>query len=115
MDGMALGEMQNSLLKERQEISEEGIIMISLAVDQDLNLLAEPIIESVGFLHMSDAEDLRKELVSAIQGVLAGLPGGGRSDSDKIAHKIRGRIRSVLKRYSRNPPVIKLFVNIIES
>jgi len=115
VDGMALGEMQNSLLKERQEISEEGIIMISLAVDQDLNLLAEPIIESVGFLHMSDAEDLRKELVSAIQGVLAGLPGGGRSDSDKIAHKIRGRIRSVLKRYSRNPPVIKLFVNIIES
>jgi ribonuclease J len=42
VDGMALGEMQNSLLKERQEISEEGIVIISLALDSEFRPVARP-------------------------------------------------------------------------
>lgn len=114
VDGMALGEMQNSLLKERQEISEEGIVIISLALDSEFRPVARPLIESVGFLHMDDAEELRGDLVLEIERALEKLPGRTGRDEDKIAQKIRSRARNVLRRYSRTPPVIRVQVMVVE-
>ena len=114
VDGMALGEMQNSLLKERQEISEEGIVIISLALDSEFRPVARPLIESVGFLHMDDAEELRGDLVLEIERALEKLPGRTGRDEDKIAQKIRSRARTVLRRYSRPPPVIRVQVMVVE-
>ena len=114
VDGMALGEMQNSLLKERQEISEEGIVIISLALDSEFRPVGRPLIESVGFLHMDDAEELRGDLVLEIERALEKLPGRTGRDEDKIAQKIRSRARNVLRRYSRTPPVIRVQVMVVE-
>ncbi len=114
VDGMALGEMQNSLLKERQEISEEGIVIISLALDSEFRPVARPLIESVGFLHMDDAEELRGDLVLEIERALEKLPGRTGRDEDKIAQKIRSRARNVLRRYSRTPPGIRVQVMVVE-
>ncbi|HCR38268.1 MAG TPA: ribonuclease J [Synergistaceae bacterium] len=114
VDGMALGEMQNSLLKERQEISEEGIVIISLALDREFRPVARPLIESVGFLHMDDAEELRGDLVLEIERALEKLPGRTGRDEEKIAQKITSRARNVLRRYSRTPPVIRVLVTVVE-
>ncbi|GAB6280439.1 MAG: ribonuclease J [Thermovirga sp.] len=114
VDGMALGEMQNSLLRERQEISEEGLVVISVSLDRNYRLLASPVIESVGFLHMEDAEDLRKELQKAVEDSFS-QPSEGKVDSiQKAGQRISSRARNVLRRYSRTPPVIRPMIAVID-
>ncbi len=115
VDGMALGEMQNSLLRERQEISEEGLVVISVAIDRDHRLLAPPVIESVGFLHMEDAEQLRKELQKNVEESFRPDAEGKRENTDKIELRIRSRARNVLRRYSRTPPLVKPVITIVEN
>ncbi|MDO9509152.1 MAG: ribonuclease J [Thermovirgaceae bacterium] len=115
VDGMALGEMQNSLLRERQEISEEGLVIISVSLDRNHRLLASPVIESVGFLHMEDAEQLRKELQKAVLESFQPEAEGKMENTEKIVLRIKSRARNVLRRYSRTPPVIKPMITVVEN
>jgi len=114
VDGMVLGEMQNSLLKERLEISEEGVVVVSLVLDGEYRLAARPLIESIGFLHMDDAEQLRGDLLLEIENTLERLTVKTGEDEQRIAQKVRSRVRNVLKKHIRNLPVIKVLVTIVE-
>ena len=114
VDGMVLGEMQNSLLKERLEISEEGIVVVSLVLDVELRLAAEPVIESIGFLHMDDAQQIREDLLREVESTLEKLAGKTGEDEQRIAQRVRGRVRNVLKRHFRTPPVVRVLVTVVK-
>ncbi len=114
VDGMVLGEMQNSLLKERLEISEEGVVVVSLVLDDEYRLAARPRIESIGFLHMDDAEQLRGDLTLEIENTLEKHTVRTGENEQRIAQKVRSRVRNVLKKHIRALPVIKVLVTIVE-
>ena len=114
VDGMVLGEMQNSLLKERLEISEEGVVVVSLVLDGEYRLAARPLIESIGFLHMDDAEQLRGDLTLEIENTLEKHTVRTGENEQRIAQKVRSRVRNVLKKHIRALPVIKVLVTIVE-
>lgn len=114
VDGMVLGEMQNSLLKERLEISEEGVVVVSLVLDDEYRLAARPLIESIGFLHMDDAEQLRGDLTLEIENTLEKHTVRTGENEQRIAQKVRSRVRNVLKKHIRALPVIKVLVTIVE-
>lgn len=114
VDGMALGEMQNSLLRERQEISEEGLVVISVSLDGNYRLLVPPVIESIGFIHMEDAEELGKELQKAVEESFSQSSEGKRDSIQKAGQRIRSRARNVLRRYSRTPPVIRPVITVVD-
>jgi ribonuclease J len=111
---MVLGEMQNSLLKERLEISEEGVVVVSLVLDDEYRLAARPRIESIGFLHMDDAEQLRGDLTLEIENTLEKHTVRTGENEQRIAQKVRSRVRNVLKKHIRALPVIKVLVTIVE-
>jgi ribonuclease J len=114
VDGMALGEMQNSLLRERQEISEEGLVVISVSLDRNFRLLALPVIESVGFLHMEDAEDLGKELRKAVEDCFSQPFEGKAENIQKAGQRIKSRARNILRKYSRTPPMIRPIITVVD-
>lgn len=114
VDGMVLGEMQNSLLKERLEISEEGIVVVSLVLDGELRLAAGPIIESIGFLHMDDAQQIKDDLVREIESTLEKHSGRTGEEEQRVAQKVRARVRNVLKKHLRTPPVVRVLITVIE-
>lgn len=115
VDGMAQGEMQDSLLLERQEISEEGLVVISAVIDGSHRLLAPPVIESIGFLHMEDAEHLRKELEKTVSECFSNPKEKGADSIDKAGQRIRSRARNVLRKYSRTPPVIRPVITVVDN
>jgi ribonuclease J len=116
VDGMALGEMQGSLLKERRDLSEDGILTLSVALDDKWKVLGEPQIESVGFIHMKDATGLRNELGKAVKDAV----GKGRSskkDLEQLKSLITNRVKDVLRRHGvkgRSYPVIVPMVNVLD-
>lgn len=113
VDGMALGEFEGSLLKERRELSEDGIIVISMAIDENYRLLSPLLIESRGFLHTKEAKDLYESIELAVKRVLESHARGREKDPEALGAKIRSKVRDILGRYSRTSPTILPLINRI--
>ncbi len=113
VDGLALGELQGSILKERRELSEEGLVLVSIVLSNDGTLLATPAFESRGFLHLDDAAKLKEELVASVEKAVISLGGKAASDLDLLQTKVKGRIRDALRRFGRSKPMITPLVTVL--
>lgn len=107
VDGRVLGELEGSVLRERRDLSEDGLLAISVTLDANGRLFAPVTIESKGFLHADMAEDLYRDVEKAvIKAVDAMSRKDGKVDTEALAQRIRTRIRDLIRRYTRNYPVI---------
>jgi ribonuclease J len=113
VDGVALGELHGSILKERRELSEEGVVMASLTVSSRGELMAPPIFESRGFLHLEDAAKLKGELRSGVEKVVLEMGERSVSEPKRLEAKLKGRMREVLRRYGRNRPILLTLVTVL--
>ncbi len=73
VEGGAVNEMDKSLLKEREQLSRSGILLVNLGIDKYSNrLLDDPEILTRGFITAEEAETLlpavRKRVADVIQG-----------------------------------------------
>lgn len=114
VDGIALGEMQGSVLKERRELAEEGAIAVSLILTPEGALASPPVFESRGFLHLENAARLREDLSVSVERAVESLGGRAASDRDALEARVRGRMRDALRRFGRGRPVILLLVTIAD-
>ena len=102
VDGMALGEKQGSLLRERQELSEKGILIVSIVIDKKGRLASAPQFESMGQIHFDDAETIRQEFDQAVRRVVKhDYPSADlkKHDAD-LKKQIEIRCKELLRRYT---------------
>ncbi|ACZ18714.1 beta-lactamase domain protein [Thermanaerovibrio acidaminovorans DSM 6589] len=100
VDGLAVGEFQGSLLKERRELAQDGILTIAVALGPDGSVRGVDM-DSRGFLHRQDAKDLYGELERAVVKALEAPMG-----DDAMRTAIRKSAREVLSRYTKGYPAI---------
>lgn len=115
VDGLALGELQGSILKERRELSEEGIVLVSVVMSEEGELMCDPSFDSRGFLHLDDAATLRGELATSVEKLVKSQGRRGAADPELLKSKIRGRVRDALRRFSPGRPAIVPIVTVVES
>lgn len=110
VDGMALGEKEGSILKERQELSEGGVLVVSVTLDRKGHLLDEPHFESYGQIHLRDAQSIRQEFSEAVYKALK-----RESFSDEALKKqIIMRCRELLRKYTRSVAAVIPIVTRLE-
>lgn len=114
VDGIALGEMEGSLLKERRELSEEGVLAVSLVVDRAFRVKAGPTVESQGCVHFRDARELYRQIEGAVLAAAEAAAKKKDRSPEDIAQGIRSRVRGVMKGYARSTPVVVPLVTILE-
>jgi len=114
VDGLAIGEMKGSVLKERRELAEDGILILSVVLDKDGRLAGDIRLESRGFIHSSDATALYEEIQKA---VLKALGSAGEKyvlDPENLEIRIRSRVKEVIRRLTRGTPNVLPMVTILE-
>lgn len=110
VDGMALGEKEGSILKERQELSEDGVLVVSLTLDRKGKLIGEPIFESYGQIHFRDAESMRQEFSEAVR---KALKHSEQESDDLLKKQISLRCKELLRQYMHSAsPVITLITRL---
>jgi ribonuclease J len=106
VDGLGVGDIGQIVLRDRQVLAQDGILMVVLTVDKETGQpLAGPDIVSRGFVYMRDAEEL---LASAREQVLDSFIGldGHASDWSYLKDKIRHTLSEFLFEQTHRRPMI---------
>ena len=68
VDGLGVGDVGNIVLRDRQNLSQDGIIIVVLTLEKYTNrLLAGPDIVSRGFVYVRESENLMEEAIKLYQ------------------------------------------------
>src|SRR6266702_2170962 len=106
VDGLGVGDVGQIVLRDRQVLAQDGILMAVLTVDKETGQpLAGPDIVSRGFVYMRDAEEL---LTSARERILESFIGlnGHASDWTFVKDKIRHTLSEFLYEKTHRRPMI---------
>lgn len=100
VDGQSIGEVDFSIMREREKLARNGIFLIDISVDK-LNgkLMHEPEIITRGFVSQEDAEELLPEVRKHIMDVVNN--GGWDSEKD-----IANTVKSYLYEYTKRRPMV---------
>lgn len=106
VDGLGVGDVGQIVLRDRQVLAQDGILMVVLTVDKETGRpLAGPDIVSRGFVYMRDSEEL---LESARERVLESFIGlnGHASDWSFVKDKIKHTLSEFLYEKTHRRPMI---------
>jgi ribonuclease J len=106
VDGLGVGDIGQIVLRDRQVLAQDGILMVVLTVDKETGQpVAGPDIVSRGFVYMRDSEEL---LASAREQVLNSFIGlnGHASDWAFVKDKIRHTLSEFLYNQTHRRPMI---------
>ncbi len=111
VDGLGVGDVGNIVLRDRQLLSQDGIIVVSLALDpNDGRILAGPEIFSRGFVYVREAENLIEEATAvtqkAVDDCLAGV-----ADRVRLKNVIRDALGDFLwQKLKRRPMILPIIM-----
>ena len=114
VDGIALGEFEGGLLRERRELSENGIVAISITLDSKSRLTAPIQIQTKGSVFSAEDGSTFRELENSVKMGLEQFARTPGAKPETLPTEIRKRIRDVFGKVSRNYPVIVPLITFVE-
>jgi ribonuclease J len=113
VDGKGIGDVGAVVLRDRQILSEDGVIAVSLAVDGKGALVAGPEIASRGVVYVRESEALLDALRAAVIAALAERSADEPWDRDAIATRVRTAVRQFInQRFQRKPVVLPIILEV---
>ena len=115
VDGLGVGDVGNIVLRDRQHLAEDGIMIVVLTLEYGTNrLLAGPDIVSRGFVYVRESEGLMEEarqvLTDAVEDCLAHQRN---ADWSKIKLVIRDTMNEFIwKRTKRRPMILPVIMDV---
>ncbi len=114
VDGLGVGDVGNIVLRDRQHLSEDGILIVVMTLEKySNNLLSGPDIVSRGFVYVRESEDLLEEARSVVYDSLEQCLDRNISDWGKIKIEIRDSLSEFLwKKTKRNPMILPIIMEV---
>src|SRR5229473_6698998 len=93
VDGTGIGDIGAVVLRDRQILSEEGVIAVALTFDKSGVVVAGPEIASRGVVYVKENEVLLEEMRAAVRAALAARDPAEPWDRDAVAARVRTAVR----------------------
>lgn len=112
VDGLGVGDVGNIVLRDRQHLSEDGIMVVVLTLEKRSNqLLSGPDIVSRGFVYVRESEDLMGEARVVVEDALDECLKRRISDWGKIKTEVKDSLGDfVWKRTKRRPMILPIIM-----
>jgi len=108
VDGSRVGDVGPAVVRERETLSRDGFISVSVLVDKDLYQLRDPEIITRGFVYKYEAEELIQQINEAVEEVLS-----QNENKEEIESELERALRSLLHERSRRRPILFTHVDIV--
>ena len=114
VDGLGVGDVGNIVLRDRQHLAEDGIVIAVLTLERYSNqILSGPDIVSRGFVYVREAEDLMEEAREIVQTAMEGCISHHVTDWGKMKTAIRDTLGEFLwKRTKRRPMILPIIMEV---
>ncbi len=116
VDGFGVGDVGNIVLRDRQHLAEDGIVIIALTLGRySGTVLSGPDIVSRGFVYVRESEDLMDEARAVVGQALEASLDGRTTDWNRIKNAIRDSLSEFLwKRTKRSPMLLPIIMEVDE-
>ena len=114
VDGLGVGDVGNIVLRDRQHLSQDGLIIIVLTMDSSTGeVVAGPDVISRGFVYVRESENLMDEVKAVVRKEIKKCEENGVRDWSTIKSSVRDNLKDyVFAKTKRNPMIIPIIMEI---
>ena len=114
VDGLGVGDVGSIVLRDRQHLSQDGLIIIVLTMDSSTGeVVAGPDVISRGFVYVRESENLMDDVKSVVRHEIKKCEERGIRDWGTIKSAARENLRDyIFMKTKRNPMIIPIIMEI---
>ena len=114
VDGLGVGDVGNIVLRDRQHLAQDGLIVIVLTMDsQTGEVVAGPDVISRGFVYVRESENLMDDVKSVVRHEVSKCEERGIRDWSTIKTTVKENLRDYLFiKTKRNPMIIPIIMEV---
>jgi ribonuclease J len=114
VDGVNIGEPDDAALRDRREISSDGIfIVVATTSSDDGSIVADPEVIFRGVAFLEEADALVEDLKDLVEDQLEAAAGGGNRETDLIEEDLHEAIgKLVFQRLRRRPMILPVVIDV---
>ncbi len=114
VDGLGVGDVGNIVLRDRKQLSQDGILIVVLAMDKEAGLLAGgPDIVSRGFVYVRESEKLIEEARERVKSALEDCQDKRITEWSALKSTVRDALSKLLyERTRRRPMILPIIVEV---
>ncbi len=113
VDGLGVGDVGNIVLRDRQHLSQDGLIIVVLTMNKAGNVVAGPDIISRGFVYVRESENLMDEVKSLVNVELMRCVDNNITDWGTIKSSVRDALKDfIFQKTKRNPMILPIIMEV---
>lgn len=114
VDGLGVGDVGNIVLRDRQHLSENGLIIVAITLEKGSGMvMAGPDIVSRGLVYVRESESLIEDCRMVVEEAIQDNTGRGSADWNKLKTAIRDALGEFLwKRTKRSPLILPIISEV---
>ena len=114
VDGLGVGDVGNIVLRDRQHLSQDGLIVIVMTMDnQTGEIVSGPDVISRGFVYVRESENLMEDVKAFIREEIQDLENRHVREWSTIKSTLKDDVRDfVFNRTKRNPMILPIIMEV---
>ena len=107
IDGSSVGEIGDAVLKDRRQLSEDGLFTVVIPLNKKTGgLIGQPEVISSGFVYIKSSEELIADTKNLVKSLASQFASANRSEWSGIKNNIRAALKNELINKTKRTPII---------
>ena len=114
VDGLGVGDVGNVVMRDRQTLAEDGILIVVLTLEKNSNLvLSGPDIVTRGFIYVKESDEIMEEARAVVEDALLKIGEKNITDWGKMKSIMKDALSSyVWKKMKRRPMIMPIIMEV---
>lgn len=114
VDGLGVGDVGNIVLRDRQHLSQDGLIIIVMTMDSSTGeIIAGPDVISRGFVYVRESENLMENVKAVIRNEITKCEKKHITDWSTIKSNLRDNLKDyIAQKTKRNPMILPIIMEV---
>lgn len=114
VDGLIVGDVGNAVLRDRQSLSQNGVLTVCVALDGETGeIVSGPQVMSKGFVYVRESEDLMEDTKNVVIDTISSVNRKKKAAPNVLRSRIREDLQDYIwRRMKRSPEVIAMILEV---